>query len=116
QTVQRMPPATQSWSAVHARWCHRPLGAASLERKESHSFMRRVVVTGVGVLSCIGMNKQEVIASLREGKSGIRFNPEYAEHGLRCQVSGWMDVDFKQYVPKKNLRVTGRAAELSYVA
>ncbi len=78
--------------------------------------MRRVVVTGIGVLSCLGMNKREVIASLREGKSGIRFNPEYAEHGLRCQVSGWMDVDFKQYVPKTHLRFMGRAAALSYIA
>ncbi len=78
--------------------------------------MRRVVVTGVGVLSCIGKNKQEVIGALKEGRSGIRFNPEYKEHGLRCNVSGSIDVDFKDYVPKKDLRFMGRAAALTYVA
>ncbi len=78
--------------------------------------MRRVVVTGIGVLSCIGKNKQEVIASLREGKSGISFNPEYAEHGLRCNVSGSIDVDFKPLIEKKHLRFMGRAAALTYVA
>ncbi len=78
--------------------------------------MRRVVVTGIGVLSCIGRNKGEVIAGLREGRSGISFNPEYKEHGLRCNVSGSIDIDFKEYVPKKHLRFMGRAAALSYVA
>jgi 3-oxoacyl-[acyl-carrier-protein] synthase-1 len=78
--------------------------------------MRRVVVTGVGVLSCIGSNKQEVIRSLREGKSGLIFNPEYAEHGLRCHVSGSVDFDFAPHIEKKHLRFMGRAAALTHVA
>jgi 3-oxoacyl-[acyl-carrier-protein] synthase I len=78
--------------------------------------MRRVVVTGVGVLSCIGKNKAEVVTSLRQGTSGIRFNPEYKEHGLRCNVSGSIDIDFKPLIPKADLRFMGRAAALTYVA
>ncbi|HEX2730730.1 MAG TPA: beta-ketoacyl-ACP synthase I [Polyangiaceae bacterium] len=78
--------------------------------------MRRVVVTGVGILSCIGQNKAEVINALRQGKSGIRFNPEYKEHGLRCNVSGSIDIDFKPLIDKKDLRFMGRAAALTHVA
>lgn len=78
--------------------------------------MRRVVVTGIGILSCIGKNKQEVITSLREGKSGVRFNPEYEQHGLRCQVSGSIDIDFKEHIDKKHLRFMGRSAALTHVA
>ena len=50
--------------------------------------MRRVVVTGMGIVSSIGNNTQEVLASLREAKSGIVAAPEYAEKGMRCQVHG----------------------------
>ena len=47
--------------------------------------MRRVVVTGIGIVSSIGSNAHEVLASLREGKSGISFAPDYAEHGFRSR-------------------------------
>ena len=50
--------------------------------------MRRVVVTGMGIVSSIGANAQEVLTSLREGKSGIVAAPQYAERGMRCQVHG----------------------------
>ncbi len=50
--------------------------------------MRRVVVTGHGIVSSLGNDAQAVTQSLREGRSGLRFNPTYAERGLRCQVSG----------------------------
>jgi 3-oxoacyl-[acyl-carrier-protein] synthase-1 len=70
----------------------------------------------MGVVSCIGKNKQEVTQSLRQGKSGISFNPEYKERGLRCHVSGSIDLDFKPLIEKKDLRFMGRAAALTYVA
>jgi 3-oxoacyl-[acyl-carrier-protein] synthase I len=50
--------------------------------------MRRVVVTGMGLVSCIGNNKAEVLRSLREGRSGLEFIPELRELGLQCQVAG----------------------------
>ena len=53
--------------------------------------MRRVVVTGIGIVSSIGNNADEVLASLREAKSGITFTPEYAELGFRSQVHGCAD-------------------------
>ena len=50
--------------------------------------MRRVVITGLGIVSSIGNDAEEVAASLKEGRSGISFAPDYAEHGFRCQVHG----------------------------
>ncbi len=55
--------------------------------------MRRVVVTGMGIVSSIGNNTQEVLASLREAKSGISRADEFAEHGFRCQVQGAPTLD-----------------------
>lgn len=78
--------------------------------------MRRVVVTGMGVVSSIGNNKKEVLESLREGRSGIRFADEYAEKGFRSQVHGPVDVDFKAEIDRKVLRFMGDAAAFSYIA
>ena len=50
--------------------------------------MRRVVVTGLGIVSSIGNDQEEVTASLRDARSGISFSPEFAEHGFKCQVWG----------------------------
>ena len=50
--------------------------------------MRRVVITGLGIVSSIGNDAEEVARSLKAGRSGISFAPEYAEHGFRCQVHG----------------------------
>ncbi len=55
--------------------------------------MRRVVITGLGVVSSIGNNASEVAASLKAGKSGITFAPEYAEHGFRSQIEGRPKID-----------------------
>ena len=55
--------------------------------------MRRVVVTGLGIVSSIGNNAEEVTASLREAKSGISFSPDFAERGFRCQVWGAPTLD-----------------------
>ena len=55
--------------------------------------LRRVVVTGMGIISCIGNNKNEVLEALKEGRSGISFSPEYAELGFRSQVHGKPQID-----------------------
>jgi 3-oxoacyl-[acyl-carrier-protein] synthase-1 len=59
--------------------------------------MRRVVITGYGIISCLGNDKATVINALREGRSGIRFNKEYKDMGMRCHVSGSVDIDVNEY-------------------
>ena len=78
--------------------------------------MRRVVVTGMGVVSCLGNSADEVAASLRDGRSGIRANPTYAEMGLRSQVCGAVDIDLEASIDRKHLRFMGDAAAYAYVA
>jgi len=79
--------------------------------------MKRVVITGVGIVSSLGNNKEEVTASLRAGKSGIVFAPEYAEKGLRSQVHGAVkNLDFAELINRKALRFMGDAAAYSYIA
>ncbi|MBG77699.1 MAG: beta-ketoacyl-[acyl-carrier-protein] synthase I [Alphaproteobacteria bacterium] len=72
--------------------------------------MRRVVVTGIGIVSCIGNNKEEVLESLKAGKSGISFAPEYAELGFRSQVHGKPNIDLSAEVDKRKWRFMGDAA------
>ncbi|MBK1734582.1 beta-ketoacyl-[acyl-carrier-protein] synthase I [Halorhodospira abdelmalekii] len=78
--------------------------------------MRRVVITGFGIVSCIGNNREEVLASLRAGRSGIRYRPEYEEMGLRSLVAGSCDIDVQAHIPRKTLRFMGDAAAYSYIA
>ncbi|MBO9422017.1 beta-ketoacyl-ACP synthase I [Labrenzia sp. R4_2] len=78
--------------------------------------MRRVVVTGIGIVSSIGSNAQEVLASLREGKSGISFAPDYAEHGFRSQVHGMPNVDIPELIDKRQLRFMGDGAAYNYIS
>ncbi|MCW5634065.1 MAG: beta-ketoacyl-ACP synthase I [Rubrivivax sp.] len=78
--------------------------------------MRRVVVTGQGIVSSLGNNVQEVTASLREGRSGIRFNPVYAERGLRCQVSGRPALELESAIDRRTLRFMGDAAAYAYLS
>lgn len=79
--------------------------------------MKRVVITGLGIVSSLGNNKQEVTNSLRQGKSGIVFAPEYAENGLRSQVHGAVkNLDFAELIDRKQLRFMGDAAAYSYIA
>ena len=78
--------------------------------------MRRVVVTGLGVVSSIGTNKDEVLASLKSGKSGITANETMTEHGFRSQVAGAVDLDVSEHVDKRTLRFMGPGAAYAYVA
>ena len=78
--------------------------------------MKRVVITGMGVVSCIGNDLDTVLDSLKEGKSGIRFNESYAEQGFRSQVSGSVDINLGDFIDRKQLRFMGDAAGFSYVA
>ncbi len=72
--------------------------------------MRRVVITGMGIISCIGNNKDEVLESLKAGKSGITFSEEYAEIGFRSQVHGKPDIELKDHIDKRLWRFMGDAA------
>ena len=78
--------------------------------------MRRVVVTGIGVVSCLGNSKTEVIDTLRNGRSGITFNEGFAELGLRSNVSGSVDIDLTEHIDRKVRRFMGDAAAYSYIA
>ena len=77
--------------------------------------MRRVVITGMGIVSPLGDTTTEVLASLRESRSGIRFHAPYREIGLRSQVGGFTQVDIKEQIDKKNLRFMGNAAAYAYI-
>jgi 3-oxoacyl-[acyl-carrier-protein] synthase-1 len=78
--------------------------------------MRRVVVTGMGIASCIGTDLQTVLASLQQGRSGIVFRPEYEARGMRSHVAGAVDIDFTQYIDRKDLRFMGAAAAYGYIS
>ncbi|MCP5206081.1 MAG: beta-ketoacyl-ACP synthase I [Hahellaceae bacterium] len=77
---------------------------------------RRVVVTGMGIVSCIGHTKEEVLASLRQGKSGITFNESYRDKGFRSQISGQINIDFSEKIDRKALRFMGDSAAFAYLA
>ncbi|WP_112320341.1 beta-ketoacyl-ACP synthase I [Oceanibium sediminis] len=78
--------------------------------------MRRVVITGIGIVSSIGNNAEAVTASLKEGKSGISFAPDYAEHGFRSQIHGDPKIDVTEHIDKRNLRFMGEGAAYNFIA
>ena len=78
--------------------------------------MRRVVVTGIGIVSSLGNNVQEVEKSLRDSKSGITFQPEYEEHGLRSQVAGSINIDVDQLIDRKLLRFMAKGHAYAWIA
>ncbi|AFL54589.1 3-oxoacyl-[acyl-carrier-protein] synthase-1 [Sinorhizobium fredii] len=78
--------------------------------------MRRVVVTGLGIVSSIGNNADEVTASLRETKSGITFSPDFAEHGFKCQVWGQPTLDPTDLVDRRAMRFLSQAGAWNHVA
>ncbi len=78
--------------------------------------MKRVVVTGLGIVSSIGNNKQEVLESLREGRSGISFSRKYADLGFRSHVHGAVNIDVENLIDRKLRRFMGDAAAFNYLA
>jgi 3-oxoacyl-[acyl-carrier-protein] synthase-1 len=79
--------------------------------------MRRVVITGMGIVCSLGNNKAEVLASLREGRSGIRFKEQYREMGMRSQVAGQVtNLNLEELIDRKVKRFMGDAAAYAYVA
>jgi len=78
--------------------------------------MRRVVVSGMGIISCIGNDKQTVLESLKATKPGIKFSEEYAERGLRSQVYGKAEVNIDELIDRKVRRFMGDSSAYSYLS
>jgi 3-oxoacyl-[acyl-carrier-protein] synthase-1 len=78
--------------------------------------MRRVVVTGAGIVSSLGNSLDEVTQSLRESRSGLKFNPTYAERGMRSQVSGRPSINTEELIDRRLLRFMGDAASYAYLS
>ena len=78
--------------------------------------MKNVVVTGMGIVSCIGLNIQEVLNSLKTGKSGISSNMKYADMGFRSHVSGTININLSELIDRKTLRFMSEASGFGYIA
>lgn len=78
--------------------------------------MRKAVITGLGIVSCIGNNKHDVIKSLRTGSSGITFSDEFAEMGFRSQVWGKPEIEIADYIDRRDRRFMGEGAAYNYIA
>jgi len=78
--------------------------------------LRRVVITGLGIVSSIGNNQKEVTAALKEGKSGLSFSQEYADMGFRSHVHGDLDIDLDSLIDRKLKRFMGDGAAYNYIA
>jgi len=78
--------------------------------------MRRVVVTGIGIVSCLGNDSNSVLESLKTGRSGIQYNPAYEEIGMRSFVSGSVHIDKEAMIDRKTLRFMGDGSAFSYIA
>ena len=78
--------------------------------------MKRVVVTGIGIVSCLGNNQNEVYDSLINSKSGISFAEEYKEHNLKSNVHGKPNIKLEDHVDRKALRFMGNGSAYNYVA
>ena len=78
--------------------------------------MRRAVITGMGIVSCLGNDKESVTHSVKNGISGIRRRDDFAEMGLRCNVGGLIDLDPKDHIDRKVLRFMGDSAAFGYIA
>jgi 3-oxoacyl-[acyl-carrier-protein] synthase I len=78
--------------------------------------MRRVVITGIGIVSCIGKDKNAVLESLRETRSGISFQQAYVDIGMRSHIAGSISMDFSKLIDRKILRFMGSAAAYGYIS
>lgn len=81
----------------------------------SHT-QKRVVISGLGIISCIGNDQDTVLASLKAGKSGISFSPSMAEHGFRSQVEGRPQIDVAAHIDKRILRFMGEGSAYNHLA
>ena len=78
--------------------------------------MRRVVITGLGVVSCLGNNQEEVHQSLLKSKPGISFAEEYKEHNLKSHVHGKPKIKLEDYIDRKTIRFMGSGSAYNYIA
>ena len=78
--------------------------------------MRRIAITGLGITSCLGNDADTVSRALREGRSGIRHIPQYAELGFRSQVGGAPEIDLEAQIDRKQKRFMGDAAAYAHIA
>ncbi|MGB5457855.1 MAG: beta-ketoacyl-ACP synthase I [Gammaproteobacteria bacterium] len=78
--------------------------------------MKRVVVTGYGIVSCLGNDRNAVLDSLRQGRSGIKFQQAYVDMGMRSHVAGSIDIDFDAFIDRKVKRFMGDSAAFAYIA
>ena len=78
--------------------------------------MRRVVITGLGIVSSLGNNQDEVKHSLHQGKSGITFQPEYAQNGLRSQIAGSININYEDLIDRKLLRFMAKGHAYAWIA
>ena len=78
--------------------------------------MKRVVITGIGVVSCLGNNQKEVCESLINSKSGITFSEEYKNFNLRSNVHGKPNIKFEDYIDRKIIRFMGEGSAYNYIA
>ena len=78
--------------------------------------MKRVVITGIGIVSCLGNNQEEVLQSLLNSKSGISFCEEYKEHNLKSHIHGKPNIKIEDYIDRKVLRFMGSGSAYNYIA
>ena len=78
--------------------------------------MRRVVITGLGIVSCLGNNQDEVKQSLLNSKSGISFSEEYKEHNLRSHIHGKPKIKLEDHIDRKTIRFMGSGSAYKYIA
>ena len=78
--------------------------------------MKRVVVTGIGVVSCLGNNQEEVYQSLLNSKSGISFSEEYKEYNLKSHVHGKPNINLEDHVDRKFIRFMGPGSAYNYIS
>jgi 3-oxoacyl-[acyl-carrier-protein] synthase-1 len=78
--------------------------------------MKRAVITGLGIISCLGNDKESVTNALRDGRSGISFREDYRELGMRSHVAGVPDITPKEHIDRKQLRFMGNAAAYAYMS
>jgi 3-oxoacyl-[acyl-carrier-protein] synthase-1 len=78
--------------------------------------MKRVVISGIGIVSCLGNDKNAVLDSLKQGRSGIKFKQEYADIGMRSQIAGSIDINTDDFIDRKIKRFMGDAAAFAYIS